>query len=52
MNCEICNNKIGITFLKKVLGTYVKDSKGRKHSVCFECQRKFPEKAMMLQQIK
>ena len=37
--CEICKNKIGETFLKKVLGTHVKDEKGKKHLVCSECQR-------------
>lgn len=52
MNCEVCGRKIGTTFLNKIVGTYVKDSKGKKHSVCFECQRKFPEKAMLLQQIR
>jgi len=37
--CEICHEKIGETFLSKVLGTYVKDEKGKKHLVCGECQR-------------
>tara|TARA_Y100000310_G_scaffold345782_1_gene469815 strand:+ start:13640 stop:13870 length:231 start_codon:yes stop_codon:yes gene_type:complete len=52
MNCEICKRKIGTTFLKKILGTYIKDSKGKKRVVCFECQKKFSEKALILQQLK
>jgi hypothetical protein len=41
MKCEICKNNLEETFLKKIIGTYIKDDKGKKHSVCFECQRKF-----------
>ena len=52
MNCEVCGKKLGTTFLDKIVGTYVKGSKGKKHSICFECQKKFPEKAMLLQQIR
>ncbi len=52
MNCEVCGRKVSTTFLGKVVGTYVKDSKGKKHCACFECQRKFPEKPMLLQQLK
>ena len=43
MKCEICKNKIELTFLKKIIGTYVKDKNGKKHSICFECQKKFKE---------
>ena len=42
--CEICSKKISETFLRKILGTYIKDSKGKKHVICFECQKKFPKK--------
>lgn len=52
MDCGICNNKIGTTFLKKILGTHIKDSEGKKHVTCFECQKKFPDKAAILQQLK
>ncbi len=48
MKCEICKKKIEETFLKKILGTYVKDEKGKKHAVCFECQKKFPSKEELL----
>ena len=41
MKCEICTNKIEETFMGKILGTMVKDEKGKKHYICFECQKKF-----------
>ena len=41
MKCELCKNKIEQTFLNKILGTHIKDEKGKKHSICKECQRKF-----------
>jgi hypothetical protein len=40
MNCTICKNKIQETFLKKIIGTYVKDEKGKKKAVCKDCQSK------------
>ena len=51
MKCEICKKKIGETFLKKIIGTYVKDKKGKKHTICFECQKKFPKKEDILKQL-
>ncbi len=39
MKCELCKEKIETTFLDKILGTYVKDAKGKKHAVCVHCQR-------------
>lgn len=51
MNCEICKNKIKSTFLEKMLGTIVKDEKGKKHSICFECQKKFHTKKEILENI-
>ena len=44
MKCEICKKAIQETFLKKIIGTYVKDTKGKRHAVCFECQQKFPSR--------
>ena len=44
MKCEICKNKINENFLGKLIGTYIKDDKGKKHTICFECQRKFKTK--------
>jgi hypothetical protein len=51
MKCEICNKKIAEAFLKKIVGTYVKDEKGKKHAVCFECQKKFPSKEELLKNL-
>mgnify|MGYP001610984283 FL=1 len=53
MKCEICNKSIETTFMEKILGTYIKDDKGKKHAVCFECQKKFSNnKAEILENIK
>ena len=52
MKCEICNKAIETTFLNKLLGTHVKDSKGKLHSICFECQKKFKSKEEILKAIK
>lgn len=49
--CDICGSKVGETFLNKVLGTYVKDAKGKKHLVCFECQKKLKTKEEMLEKL-
>lgn len=49
MKCEICKSKISETFLEKPVGTYVKDTKGKKHTVCAECQKKFQSKKEMLE---
>ena len=52
MKCSICGRAIETTFLGKILGTYVKDSKGRLHAVCFECQKKFASKEEILKAAK
>ena len=52
MKCEICNNKIQTIFLNKLVGTHIKDKKGKKHAVCFECQSKFKNKEEILKNIK
>jgi len=51
MKCEICKKKIEETFLKKIIGTYIKDAKGKKHSVCQECQKKYKTKEEILKKI-
>ncbi len=51
MKCEICKKRIEETFLKKMLGTYVKDEKGKKYAICFECQKKFSSKEELLKQL-
>ena len=52
MKCEICSKKIETTFLNKILGTYMRDAKGKVHTFCFECQKKFTTKNEMLAAIK
>ena len=52
MKCGICNNKINEAFLGKLIGTYIKDEKGKMHSICFECQKKFETKEQILENIK
>ena len=44
MKCDICGRSIEETFMKKIVGTYIRDEKGKRHVVCFECQKKFPKK--------
>lgn len=51
MKCEICKSRIGETFLKKVLGTYISDKAGKKHLVCFECQKRFKLKEALLKEL-
>ena len=52
MKCEACKSRIETTFLNKLLGTYVKDEKGKKRTICFECQKKFRSKEEILNVIK
>jgi hypothetical protein len=51
MKCEICKEKVEETFLKKILGTYIKDSKGKKHVVCKACQSKVKSKEDILKKL-
>ena len=51
MKCEICKQKIETTFLEKVNGTYIKDDKGKKHLICFECQKKLKTKEEILKNL-
>ena len=40
MKCDLCGAKMEETFLKKLVGTYIK--KGRKkHAVCPACQKSY-----------
>ncbi len=52
MKCAICSTAVAETFLKKPVGAYVKDAKGKNHLVCFSCQKKFLTKEELLKQIK
>ena len=49
--CEICKKKIEETFLRKIIGAYVKDSKGKKHTICPECQKKLGKKEEILKKL-
>ena len=51
MKCEICRETVAELFLNKLKGTYIKDEKGKKHVVCFDCQKKFQTKEELLKQI-
>ena len=51
MKCEICNKKVEEIFLGKILGTYIKDVKGKKHIVCFECQKTLVTKEKILEKL-
>jgi len=39
MKCSECGQTIQETFLKKIVGTYIKKS-GKKVAVCGQCQKK------------
>ncbi|MFH1173642.1 MAG: hypothetical protein V1725_00735 [archaeon] len=39
MNCTLCGKKVEETFLKKILGTYVRNAAGKKKVVCQNCQK-------------
>jgi hypothetical protein len=52
MKCEICSSKIQETFLGKIIGAYLKDKKGKKHTICFECQKKFSNKEDILKNLR
>ena len=52
MKCSVCGKSIETTFLNKIIGTHVKDTNGKLHAVCFECQKKFKSKEEMLKAMK
>lgn len=52
MKCSICSKSIDTTFLNKIIGTHVKNEKGKLHTICFECQKKFSSKEELLKAIK
>ena len=51
MKCDICSKKIEETFLNKILGTYIKDQKGKTHPICPECQKKLKNKEEILKKL-
>lgn len=51
MKCSVCKKTLAETFLNKIIGTYVKDEKGKLHAVCHECQKNFGTKEELLKQV-
>ena len=51
MKCEICKTKVEATFLKKPIGSYVKNAKGKKFLVCPQCQKKLNTKEEILKHL-
>ncbi|NTV23993.1 MAG: hypothetical protein HGA85_06520 [Nanoarchaeota archaeon] len=49
--CAVCKQNIATTFLGKLIGTYIKDEKGKRHTVCFECQKKLKTKDAIIRSI-
>jgi len=47
MKCAVCGNKVEETFLNKVLGTYIKDEKGKRHLVCKVCQKQYSKEDIL-----
>jgi DNA polymerase II large subunit len=47
MKCDVCKKKIEETFLKKLIGTYMKNKKGKKKAVCQNCQKKYSKEELM-----
>jgi len=45
--CEICKAKIEKIFLDKIIGSYVKDKKGKKHMICNNCQSKYTKEQIL-----
>jgi len=43
MKCNICNKKIEMTFMNKIIGTFYTKGKKR-YPVCNECQKKVSDK--------
>ncbi len=53
VKCSICGNKLKELFLGKLKGTIIKkEGSSKKKYVCFDCQKKFPNKEELLKQIK
>lgn len=43
MKCEICGQKINITFMNKIVGTFYTKGK-KKKTVCKDCQKIYSSK--------
>lgn len=51
MKCAVCKKEMAETFLKKIVGSYVKDSKGKLHAICHECQKQLGTKEAILSKL-
>ncbi len=51
MKCDICKKTMAETFLKKIIGSYIKNAQGKLHPVCRECQKKLGSKDEILKQL-
>jgi len=51
MKCELCKNDIQTQYLEKMIGTVVKDAKGKKHFICASCQKENQSKQKLLDQL-
>ncbi|MBS3098565.1 hypothetical protein J4209_07275 [Candidatus Woesearchaeota archaeon] len=48
MKCSICSKPIEETFLKKIIGTYIKKlGSSKKYPICPECQKKFKKEELL-----
>ena len=53
MKCSVCGKGLEETFMKKVLGGYVrKEGSSKLYPLCPECQGKFTTKEELLKHIK
>ena len=51
MKCDICKAEIEVNFLNKIMGTYVKDKKGKVKVICPKCQRQLQNKENILKKL-
>jgi hypothetical protein len=51
MKCEITGQELQTTFLGKIIGTVVKDERGKKHYISSQAQKTFATKKEVLEQI-
>ena len=51
MKCESCKAELQTTFLKKIVGTIVKDEKGKPHYFCSNCQKQLGSREKLLAKV-
>jgi hypothetical protein len=47
MKCDICSKKVEETFLKKIVGTYMRNEKRKKKIVCNACQKQYTQEELL-----